>query len=80
MKTKLGKPRAFIAVSPEIKTAQLVILPNVKKDKVLTHTPWRDGGFSSSNHAYWVKKVTKDRLEMTLFLNEYWCCCLCNCW
>jgi dUTPase len=45
-------PGAFVAVSLEIKIAQLVILPNVKKGKVLTHTPWRDGGFSSSNHAY----------------------------
>jgi hypothetical protein len=42
----------------------------VKKGNVLTHTPWRDGRFSSSNHAYWVEQVTKDRPEMTLFLNE----------
>jgi hypothetical protein len=60
----------FIAVFPEVKIAQLVNLPNVKKGKVLTHTPWRDGGFPSSDHAYWVQQVTKDRLEMTLFLNE----------
>jgi hypothetical protein len=44
---------AFVAVSPKAKITQLVILPNVKKSKVLTHTPWRDGGFSSSDHAYW---------------------------
>jgi dUTPase len=48
-------PGAFVAVSPEIKIAQLAILPNVKKGKVLTHTLWRAGGFSSSNHAYWVQ-------------------------
>jgi hypothetical protein len=60
----------FIAVFPEVKIAQLVNLPNVKKGKVLTHTPWRDGGFPSSDHAYWVQQVTKGRLEMTLFLNE----------
>jgi hypothetical protein len=30
---------------------------------------WRTG---SSDHAYWVQQVTKDRLEMTLFLNEKW--------
>jgi hypothetical protein len=65
-----GAPGAFVAVSPEEKIAQLVILPNVKKGEVLTHTPWRDGGFSSSDHAYWVQQVTKDRPEMTLFLNE----------
>jgi dUTPase len=64
-------PRAFVAVSPEIKIAPLVILPNVKKGKVLIHTLWRDGGFDSSTHAYWVQ-VTKDRLEMTLFLYEKW--------
>jgi dUTPase len=63
-------PGIFVAVSPEIKVAQLVILLHVKKGKVLTHTPWRDGGFSSSNHAYWVQQITKDRPEMTLFLNE----------
>jgi dUTPase len=34
-------PGVFVAVSPEIKIAQLVILLNVKKGKVLTHTPWR---------------------------------------
>jgi hypothetical protein len=62
-------PGAFVAISLEIKIAQLVILPNVKKGKVLTHTLWRDGGFSSSNHAYWVQ-VTKDRPEMSLYLNE----------
>jgi hypothetical protein len=44
----------------------------VKKDKMLTHTPWRDGGFSL--HAYWVQQVTKHRLEMTLILNEKWFC------
>jgi hypothetical protein len=44
----------------------------VKKDKVVTHTLWRDGGFVSSNHAHWVQQITKDRLEMTLFLNEKW--------
>jgi hypothetical protein len=48
-------PGAFVAVSPEIKIAQLAIHPNVKKGKVLTHTLWRAGGFSSSNHAYWVQ-------------------------
>jgi hypothetical protein len=37
---------------------------------VLTHIPWRAGGFDSSNHAYWVEQVTKDRPEMTLFLVE----------
>jgi hypothetical protein len=42
----------------------------VKKGKVLTHTPWRDGGFGSSNHAYWLQQVTKDRTEIILFLNE----------
>jgi hypothetical protein len=36
---------------------------------VLIHTLWKAGGFDSSNHAYWVQKVRKDRLEMT-FLNE----------
>jgi hypothetical protein len=41
----------------------------VKKGTVLTHNPWRDGGFGSFNHAYWVQ-VTKDRSKMTLFLNE----------
>jgi dUTPase len=51
----------FVAVSPEIKIAQLVILPNVKKGKVLTHNPWTDGGFGSSDHAYWVQQVTRDR-------------------
>jgi hypothetical protein len=45
-------PGAFVAVSLEIKIAQLVILPNVKKGKVLTHILWRDGGFSSSNNSY----------------------------
>jgi hypothetical protein len=44
----------------------------VKIGKVLTYTLWRDGGFSSSDHAYWVQQVTKDRPEMTLFLNEKW--------
>jgi hypothetical protein len=53
-------PGALVAVSLEIKTAQLVILPNVKKGKVLTHNPWTDGGFDSSVHAYWVQQVTKD--------------------
>jgi dUTPase len=56
---------AFVAVTPEIKITQLVIFPNVKKGKVLTHTPWRDGGFGSSNYACWIQ-VTKDRLEMTV--------------
>jgi hypothetical protein len=64
-------PGAFIAVSREIKIAPLVIVPNVKKGKVLTHTLWRDGGFGSSNHAYWLQ-VPKDRPKMTLFLNEKW--------
>jgi hypothetical protein len=63
---------AFMTVSPEEKIAQLVILPNVKKGKVLAHILWRDGGFGSSDHAYWVQQVTKDSPEMTLFLNEEW--------
>jgi hypothetical protein len=42
----------------------------VKKDKVLTHTQWKAGGFGSFNYAYWVQQVTKGRPEMTLFLNE----------
>jgi dUTPase len=62
-------PGVFVAVSPEIKIVQLVILPNVKKGKVLTHTPWRAGGFGSSNHTYWVQQVTKEKMEITLFLN-----------
>jgi hypothetical protein len=70
IKIMMQAPGVFVAVAPEIKTAQLVILPNVKKGKVLTHTPWRDGGFDSSNHAYWVQQATKNRPEMTLFLNE----------
>jgi hypothetical protein len=65
-------PGAFVAVSPKEKIALLVILPNTKKSKVLTHTLWRDGGFSSSDHAYWVQQVTKDGLERTWFLNEKW--------
>jgi hypothetical protein len=62
-------PGAFVAVFLEEKIAQLVILPNVNKGKVVTHTLWRDGGFGSSDHAYWVQ-VAKDRPEMTLFFNE----------
>jgi hypothetical protein len=42
----------------------------VKKGKALTHTPWRNGGFGSFDHSYWVQQVTKDMPEMTLFLNE----------
>jgi hypothetical protein len=42
----------------------------VRKGKVLTHTPWRDGGFTSSDLAYWVQQLTKDRPEVTLLLNE----------
>jgi dUTPase len=60
-------PGAFVTVSLEEKIAQLVVLPNVKKGKVLTRTPWRDRGFSSSDHAYWVQQVTKDRPEVTFF-------------
>jgi hypothetical protein len=37
-------PDVFVAVTLEIKISQLVILPNVKKGKVLTCTPWRDKG------------------------------------
>jgi hypothetical protein len=62
----------FVAISPEIKITQLVILPNMMKGKVLTHTPWTAGGFGSSSHDYWVQQVTKYRPEMTLFLNEKW--------
>jgi hypothetical protein len=46
-------PCAFVTVSKEEKNSASGILPNVKKGKVLIHTPWRDGGFSSSEHAYW---------------------------
>jgi dUTPase len=56
----------FIAVYLEIKIAQLVILPNVKKGNVLTHSLWREGGLGSSNHAYWLQEITKNRLEMTV--------------
>jgi hypothetical protein len=65
-------PSAFVAVSPEMKIAQLVILPNVKKGKVFIHNLWGAGGFGSSNHAYWLEQVTKYRPEMNLFLNEKW--------
>jgi dUTPase len=65
-------PAVFFTISPEIKIAQLVILPNVKKGKVLTHIPWINGRFGSSNHTYWVQQVTKDRPEMTFFLDEKW--------
>jgi dUTPase len=41
IKIKTQAPGAFVAVSLEIKIAQLVILPNVKKSKMLTHTLWR---------------------------------------
>jgi dUTPase len=40
---EIKTPGAFVMVSPEAKIAQLVILPNVKKGKVLAHTPWKDG-------------------------------------
>jgi dUTPase len=62
-------PAVFFTISPEIKIAQLVILPNVKKGKVLTHIPWINGRFGSSNHTYWVQQVTKEKMEITLFLN-----------
>jgi hypothetical protein len=39
---------------------------------VLTHTLWGAEGIGSSNHAYWVQQVTKDRPEMTLFLSKKW--------
>jgi dUTPase len=69
-------PDVFVAVSLEIKIAQLVIPLNMKKSKVLTHI-WRIGGFGSSNQVFWLQQVTKDRPEMTLFLNgkcfgEFW--------
>jgi hypothetical protein len=70
IKTMTQAPGVFVAVSPQIKIAQLVILSNEKKDKVLTHSLQRAGGFGSSNHAYWVQQARKDRPEMSLFLNE----------
>jgi hypothetical protein len=63
-------PGTFVAVFTEMKIAHLVTLANVKKDKGLTHTLWKDGGFTSSIHAYWVEQARKDRLEMSLLLNE----------
>jgi dUTPase len=63
-------PDAFVPVFRENKIAQLLILPNVKKGKVLAHTLWRDRGFGSSDHPDWVPQVTEDNLEVTLYLND----------
>jgi dUTPase len=56
----------FVAVSLKIKIAQLVILPNTKKSRVLSHTLWRAGGFCFSNYAYCVQQVTKDGNDFVL--------------
>jgi hypothetical protein len=46
--------------------------PKCKERQGVNSHLWSDGGFSSSDHAYWVQKVTKDRPERTLFLNGKW--------
>jgi hypothetical protein len=65
-------PQTFVAIAPTDKIAQLIIFPNVRIGKELMDTPQGEKGFSHSDRAYWVQRVTSDHPKMALFLNGKW--------